>query len=300
MSELFKILPRISETDTTVLLQGASGTGKELFAHAIHNSSKRKNNPFIIVNCAAIPENLMESELFGHKKGSFTGAISSRDGWFKLADKGTIFLDEIGELPLHLQSKLLRVLAEQYIDPIGSTKSQKIDVRVIAATNRNLEKEVELKNFRDDLYYRLNVITLELPPLKNRKDDIPLLINHFLCKFSYIRGNGVKVLDSRVLNILLEHDWPGNIRELSNVIEHLIILSTEEIIFFDDLPSYLKKKYKNNIAFTSGMTLAKVEKNAVLNALKNNNYKIMKTSRELDIDKNTLKRKIKKYNITIK
>ncbi len=236
MLELFKMIEKVAASNATVLLQGESGTGKELAARAIHQLSDRQGKNFVPVNCAAIPEELLESELFGHVKGSFTGAHANRAGRFEMADKGTLFLDEIGDMKANLQVKLLRVLQSREIEPVGSTRSQKINVRIIAATNKNLEELVENKDFREDLYYRLSVIPITIPPLRQRKDDIPILINNFLSLFNSDRKHAVKGFSSEALDILCNYEWPGNVRELENLVERLVILKNSGLITPDDLP----------------------------------------------------------------
>ncbi|HPZ10300.1 MAG TPA: sigma-54 dependent transcriptional regulator, partial [Candidatus Eremiobacteraeota bacterium] len=225
MQDIYKTIGRVAETRATVLIQGESGTGKELVANAIHYNSLRKSGPFIKINCAALPESLLESELFGHEKGSFTGAISTRRGKFEIANNGTIFLDEVSEMSPVLQSKLLRVLQDQTFDRVGGNQNIIVDVRVIAATNKNLEEEVKKGNFREDLYYRLNVVFIMLPPLKDRKEDIEPLIEHFLHKYSSEAKSQTIGISRGALNILKEYDWPGNVRELENVIERSIVFS---------------------------------------------------------------------------
>jgi two-component system response regulator AtoC len=240
MLEIFETIKKISDYRTTVLLYGESGTGKELIARAIHHSSIRKNKRFVAINCGAIPENLLESELFGHKRGAFTDATRDKKGLLEEADGGTILLDEIGELPVHLQVKLLRVLQENEIRPVGDTRSIPIDVRVIAATLRNLENDVIDGRFRDDLYYRLNVITLKIPPLRERKEDIPLLVNYFIKKNQEKLGLSVYGATKDAIAALIEHDWPGNIRELENCIERSMILTEGEEISVASLPKIVR------------------------------------------------------------
>ncbi len=235
MQAVYSLLERVAPTDSTVLITGESGTGKELVARAIHEGSPRASKPLIPVNCGSIPENLLESELFGHVKGAFTGALYSRPGRFSVADKGTIFLDEIGDMSPHLQTKLLRIIQEQTFEPVGSTKTLQVDVRVIAATHQNLRKLIEEKKFRMDLYYRLNVIQIQLPPLRDRVEDIPLLCDHFLKTFNRrLRGN-ISGFDEEAMNYLKGYSWPGNVRELENLIERLVILKGEGRIGLDDI-----------------------------------------------------------------
>jgi DNA-binding NtrC family response regulator len=236
MQSLFEMIEKVAESTATILLQGESGTGKELAARAIHQLSGRSGKNFVPVNCAAIPDDLLESELFGHVKGSFTGAYANRAGRFEMADKGTLFLDEIGDMKANLQVKLLRVLQNREFEPVGSTRSQKVDVRIIAATNKNLEELVASKDFREDLYYRLSVIPITIPPLRERRDDIPLLIHNFLTRFNSDKRHALKGFSRETLGILCAYDWPGNVRELENLVERLVILKDSGFITPDDLP----------------------------------------------------------------
>ncbi len=237
MQRLFERMQRILKTDSTVLIFGESGTGKELVARALHHNSRRKSHAFVAVNCGAIPETLLESELFGHVRGAFTGAVRDKLGKFEAADHGTIFLDEICTMPMHLQSKLLRVLQEQEVERIGSTKSVKLDVRVISATNVDLEAQVRQGTFREDLFYRLNVIPLHLPPLRDRREDILPLVNHFLDKFRHLMGRPSLSLDKHALDALERYHWPGNVRELENMVERMVALTEGDAITLDDLPA---------------------------------------------------------------
>ena len=247
MRRLFELLPRVAQAPSNVLITGESGTGKELVARAIHRLSPRRDNPFVVVNCGGIPPNLLESELFGYKAGAFTGATRDKKGLFLKAHQGTIFLDEIGELPLEMQVKLLRVVQEKVILPLGGTKEIKVDVRIISATNRDLAKEVLKGNFREDLYYRLNVITLELPPLRERREDIPLLINHFLKKYAQKMGKEIEGISDFALKALMEYDFPGNVRELENIIERSVALETGPLILPENLIlSRSHRKEKND------------------------------------------------------
>ncbi|MEM9068642.1 MAG: sigma-54 dependent transcriptional regulator [Myxococcota bacterium] len=238
---VFSIIERVADTDCSVLVTGESGTGKELVARGLHRASDRKSGPFVTVNCAAIPENLLESELFGHVKGAFTGATSSRKGRFLDADGGTLFLDEIGELPLNLQGKLLRALQEKVVCAVGESKERRVDVRIIAATNRDLEEMVEARSFREDLLYRLNVIPLELPPLRERSSDIQLLVQHFVAEANAGRRRSVEGVDDEAMTALSTYGWPGNIRQLRNVIERVVVLKGEGVIEFADLPPRIRK-----------------------------------------------------------
>lgn len=236
MLELFSLITKVAASNATILIQGESGTGKELAARAIHQLSARNSKKFIPVNCAAIPDDLLESELFGHVKGSFTGAYANRAGRFEMADKGTLFLDEIGDMKANLQVKLLRVLQSREFEPVGASKSQSVDVRIVAATNKNLEELVASNDFREDLYYRLSVIPITIPPLRERREDIPLLIHTFLVRFNSDRSNSLKGFSQEALNILCNYDWPGNVRELENLVERLVILKGSGFITPADLP----------------------------------------------------------------
>ncbi len=298
MQEVFEEVHRVAPSKTTVLLRGESGTGKELIAKAIHYMSLRNKGPFIKFNCASIPEGLLESELFGHEKGAFTGAISSRKGRFELADGGTIFLDEIGDLPAALQPKILRVLQEKEFEKVGSEKTIKVNVRVIAATSRNLEKLVSQDKFREDLYYRLNVIPILLPPLKERGEDIPILIEYFLKKFNK-ENNRAVVLDNNALQVLLNYDWPGNVRELENTIERLVVMSRSDKITASDLPIPLGiKRIKSQVESTSLTSdIEDIEKINILNALEKTGWVQAKAARILGITPRQIGYKIKKYGI---
>src|ERR1035437_4814738 len=243
MQALFEMISKVAASNATVLIQGESGTGKELAARAIHQLSDRHAKNFVPVNCAAIPDDLLESELFGHVKGSFTGAYANRIGRFEMADKGTLFLDEIGDMKANLQVKLLRVLQNREFEPVGASKSQKVDVRIVAATNKNLEELVISRDFREDLYYRLSVIPITIPPLRERREDIPLLIHNFFSLFVGDRRNAVKGFSRDTLEILCKYEWPGNVRELENLVERLVILKGSGLIIPDDLPEkYLSGK----------------------------------------------------------
>jgi transcriptional regulator with PAS, ATPase and Fis domain len=227
---------KVAVTTTTVLITGETGTGKELVAHAIHRNSNRRDNPFIKINCAAISENLLESELFGYEKGAFTGAVSTKPGRFELADRGTLFLDEIGELPLDMQVKLLRVIQDHEFERVGGLKTIKVDVRLLAATNRNLFQEVKNGRFREDLFYRLNVFPLHLTPLRERKEDVPVLVEYFLEKFNRKLEKEIKAIDGPVMDLFIKYEWPGNIRELENIIERLVLIASGNTISMDDIP----------------------------------------------------------------
>lgn len=238
--EVFKIVEDVAQSNATVLITGESGTGKELVAHAIHNRSPRKEKLFVAVNCAAIPENLLESELFGHERGSFTGAIDRQIGKFEISNGGTIFLDEIGSLPLPMQAKILRAIQEKEIERIGASKPIPVDVRIVAATNSDLKAQIKERKFREDLYYRLNVIPIHLPPLRERKEDVPLLAEHFLHKYNHEFGKKIKGFKKEVPALLSAYDWPGNVRELENLVERLVVLTRSSMIEADKLPSEIK------------------------------------------------------------
>ena len=239
LNKVFDSVRKIADTDSTVLILGESGTGKELFARAIHDHSPRAKNNFVVVNCGAIPEDLLESELFGHEKGSFTGAIRTRLGKFEVANHGTIFLDEIGDMSPSLQVKLLRILQQQEFERVGGNQVIRTSVRVLAATNRDLQKAIIEKKFREDLYYRLNVIPLNLPPLRDRKDDIPKLIEHFMGRFNRSKNRSVSSVASEAMSALIKYDWPGNIRELENICERMVVMTGEGVIGMDDLPFHI-------------------------------------------------------------
>jgi PAS domain S-box-containing protein len=298
--EIFHVLPDIAESDSTVLIQGASGTGKELFAKAIHNLSRRKEKPFIKVNCGALPDTLLESELFGYMKGAFTDAKKDKPGRFALANGGTIFLDEVGDMSPALQVKLLRVLQEKEYEPLGSTNPRKTDVRIIAATNKDLSKLVSIGKFRDDLFYRLNVVKIELPPLSQRKEDIPLLINAFLQKFNARMGKQITGISDEALRLLLRYDFPGNVRELENIIEHAFILCKEDQIDLDCLPKELTGtpgETDTSLSIKEETPFGKAEAEVIEKTLKKYIGNRIKTAQELDIDRTTLWRKMRKYGL---
>ncbi|MCD6393267.1 MAG: sigma 54-interacting transcriptional regulator [Planctomycetes bacterium] len=298
MQNLFDIMPNIAESSATVLIVGESGTGKELFAKAIHNLGPRSNKPFIAVNSAALPDTLLESELFGYKAGAFTDARKDKPGRFALAEGGTIFLDEIGDITSALQARLLRVLQERTYEPLGSVSSVKADVRVIAATNKDLGKLVTEGNFRQDLYYRINVVKLELPPLRDKKEDIPLLTDHIISRFNLLHNKNIGGVTEEVLSILLMYDFPGNVRELENIIEHCFVLCQGEIIEACHLPSNLHAQPA--IGYSAGSktaALRETEKVLITQALQRNNGNRAATARDLGVHKSTLFRKIKSLGI---
>ena len=248
IKEVFGRIEKVGTTDVTVLIEGESGSGKELVAREIHKRSKRRNEPLIIMNCAAVPETLIESELFGHEKGAFTGAAERRSGKFELANKGTIFLDEIGDMSISTQSKLLRVLQEQKFERLGGTETLAVDVRIISATHRDLEEEIEEGRFREDLYYRIKVVNIKIPPLRHRSEDIPLLVNRFIQYFSEKHQKRIASISSEAMKLLISYNWPGNVRQLKNVIESAVVLANKEILDTTDLPEEIK--YPENTAVT--------------------------------------------------
>jgi PAS domain S-box-containing protein len=298
--DLFNILPNISGSDSTVLIQGASGTGKELFAKAIHNLSLRKNKPFIKVNCGALPDTLLESELFGYEKGAFTDAKKDKLGRFALANGGTIFLDEVGDMSPSLQVKLLRVLQEKEYEPLGSTGSRKTDVRIIAATNKDLSKLVNEGEFRDDLYYRLNVVKIDLPPLSQRREDIPLLIDTFVRKFNAKMGKKILGVSDKALRLLLRYDYPGNVRELENIIEHAFVLCGGDRIDIDCLPKEItggQMETGSALPTEEESPFDQAEAEVIEKTLKKYGGDRIKTANELKIGRTTLWRKIRKYGL---
>ena len=298
MQNLFSILPNIAESSTTVLIVGESGTGKELFARAIHNISPRKDKPFVAVNCGALPDALLESELFGYKAGAFTDAKKDKPGRFALAEGGTIFLDEIGDVSAAVQVRLLRVLQERTYEPLGAVSSVKADVRVITATNKNLEKQVKDDKFRDDLYYRVNVVKLPLPPLRDRKEDIPLLVDRFISRFNRLHNKNIGGVTDEVLAILLGYDYPGNVRELENIIEHCFVLCQDEIIERKHLPAtFQTNEGAESADIRNAVTLEEMEKIFITQALARNKGNRTAAAKELGIHKSTLFRKIKSLGI---
>ncbi|MGW8272709.1 MAG: sigma 54-interacting transcriptional regulator, partial [Thermodesulfovibrionales bacterium] len=300
MQEVFEFIHSVAPSKANVLLRGESGTGKELVAKAIHFMSSRSSGPFVKFNCASIPEGLLESELFGHEKGAFTGATSMRKGRFELAHGGTIFLDEVGDLPLALQPKILRVLQEREFERVGSEKTIQVDARLIAATSRNLEKSVADGKFREDLYYRLNVVPILLPPLRERREDIPILVEHFLVKYNEENGKSV-TMGAGVLDVLMRHDWPGNVRELENTIERLVVMSRDKAIALRDLPfnivevSRVRRQASAQDALPA--TLESLERERLLDALERSGWVQARAARILGITSRQIGYKMKKYSI---
>jgi len=301
MKEVFDMLSLVAPTDATVLILGESGTGKELVANSIHQNSSRANQPFIKVSCAALPETLLESELFGHERGAFTGAIARREGRFQLAHRGTIFLDEVGEMNPATQMKLLRVLQEKEFEPLGSAHTKKVDVRVIAATNKDLGKEVKEGRFREDLFYRLNVVPVPLPPLRERKEDIPALTMHFFEISREKNRKDLKDISGKVLDLLVRYDWPGNIRELENSIERAVIMARGEVIAPVDLPTNLQALSNGRelpaLNFPLGISLEEVEKSLIMKTLEDTGGNRTRAAEILGINRRTLQNKLKEYGV---
>ncbi|MGD1821177.1 MAG: sigma-54-dependent transcriptional regulator [Pleomorphochaeta sp.] len=294
--KLLETINQVAPTKASVLVTGESGVGKELVADAIHQISTRRDGPFIKVHCAALSESLLESELFGHEKGAFTGAISAKKGRFELANGGTIFLDEIGEINLATQIKILRVLQERQFERVGGEKTITVDVRIVAATNRDLLKEIEEGTFREDLYYRLNVVHLEVPPLRNRKEDIPLLLTSFLDQINKENNTNVKGFTTEAKSALFKYDWPGNIRELRNCVEAAVVLSKNEFVGIKDLPPQITTNSEvQSINIEVGLSLADIEKQAILSTLNNCKGNKSKTAEVLKIGRKTLHRKLEEY-----
>ncbi|EMG38601.1 CheY-like receiver, AAA-type ATPase, and DNA-binding domain containing response regulator [Desulfocurvibacter africanus PCS] len=299
MKELLDMLAMVAPTEATVLVTGESGTGKELIAKAVHAGSPRKNGPLVVVNCAALAESLLESELFGHEKGAFTGADRRREGRFQQAHKGTIFLDEIGEISQAMQAKLLRAIQEREVQRVGSDKPVSVDVRIIAATNRDLRKEVDEGRFREDLFYRLNVVTLRVPSLRERKDDVPLLAQHFLERFAKKNRKTLKGFTPQAMDALLRHDWPGNVRELENAVERAVILSLVEYVSERELPLLVagegSTEAQPQFALGGDRSLEDVEREAILATIDKTGGNKSETARILGVTRATLHKKLKQY-----
>jgi two-component system response regulator HydG len=303
MKEVLERVAMVAPSPTSVLILGESGTGKELIANAIHQGSPRADQRFIKINCAALPETLLESELFGHEKGAFTGAVGRRPGRFELADGGSIFLDEIAEMTPATQAKLLRVLQEREFEPLGSTKTVKVDIRIITATNRDLQEEVKSGRFREDLFYRLNVVPIELPPLRERREDIPLLVEHFLQIYNERNGRSLQGFHPRALDALMRYNWPGNIRELENLVERAVILTRDDYVPFSELPEAIRtasgvdKSDEIRSGIPLGMTIREMERELILKTLEDNEGNRTRSARILGITRRTLQHKLKEYDI---
>ena len=306
MQRIFEIVPVVAASEATVLIEGPTGTGKDLLAKIIHNASRRSGKPLVKVNCAALPDNLLESEMFGYVKGAFTGAERDKPGRFQLADGGTLFLDEIGDLPLSLQGKLLRVLEDREFYPLGSQRTTKVDVRILAATNQGLERLVAEKRFREDLFYRINVMRLDLPPIRDRKGDLPLLISHILKRLCDRRGIRIGKISEKVMEVLLNHDYPGNVRELENILEHCLIICRGKILRREHLPVSVLKgtasaenggEREQTALSDLESAVAAGERDRILFALEANRWRRGDAAAELNIDRTTLWRKMKKYGI---
>jgi two-component system response regulator HydG len=297
MIELFEMLATVAPTEATVLLLGESGTGKEIIANAIHQNSTRRESPYVKVNCAALPETLLESELFGHEKGAFTGAIEKKKGRFERADGGTIFLDEIGEMSLTTQTKILRVLQERDFEPVGGTKTIEVDVRIIAATNKNLEEEVKKGRFREDLYYRINVVPIIIPPLRERPEDIPLLAEYFLRIYGEKNKRMLRGFATGVMDALTRYDWPGNVRELENIVERTVIMSRGDTITLEDLPPAIAGTRRETMPPPPPISLREVERETIVKVLQRTGDNKTKAAAILGITRKTLQNKIKEYGI---
>jgi transcriptional regulator with GAF, ATPase, and Fis domain len=305
MREIFKVVKQIADSKSTALIMGESGTGKELISRAIHYNSNRKNYPFVTINCAAIPETLIESELFGHEKGAFTNAIEKKLGRFEVAHQGTLFLDEIGELSLATQAKILRFLEEREFNRVGGSKTIKVDVRLITATNKDLNQLIKKGGFREDLYYRINVVPILIPPLRERKEDIPLLIEHFIIKFGVENNKNVKGISKEALEVMMQYEWPGNIRELENLIERVITLTSNDYIQLIELPPFFKSIPKvdglkesvldGKVSFLQAEE--EFEREVILDALKKTNYIQSHAAEILGISRRILKYKMDKLGI---
>ncbi|MBN2325485.1 MAG: sigma-54-dependent Fis family transcriptional regulator [Spirochaetes bacterium] len=298
MKNVFETIELVAPSRANVLIYGESGTGKEMIADAIHHNSPREDKSYIKVHCAALPESLLESELFGHEKGAFTGAIARKRGRFELAHLGTLFLDEVGEIPSQIQVKLLRVIQEREFERVGGEIPLKVDVRIISATNKNLKEEVENGTFREDLYYRLDVVSIHVPPLRERRDDVPLMVHKFMEEFSKENNKEIEGITNAALQALVAYKWPGNVRELRNVIESIVVLTKGSIISEQDLPQYvLSRDEQSHLKIPSGVTLQEAEKRLILFTLQNTGGNKTKASEILNIGRKTLHRKLGEYGI---
>ncbi len=300
MQKIYRLIEKIAPTDSNVLITGGSGTGKELVAKAIHYSSLRKDGRFVPIDCGAIPEDLLESELFGHVKGAFTSALRDKDGLFKIAEGGTLFLDEIGELSLNLQSKLLRAIEEKEIRPVGGTTTIKVNIRFVAATNVDMAEAVKQGNFREDLFYRLNVIEINIPPLSERKDDIPLLVEHFITKYNKQLNRNFKGVDNAAMRTLLNYEWQGNVRELENVVERAIVLGESELITRQDLPPHLTGEYEILQPLNSLKEAMKIyEREHIVRTLEKTENDKKQAADALGVGLSSLYRKMEEFNISV-
>ena len=313
MQEVYKLIRKVAPTDSTVLIRGESGTGKELIARAIHFNSPRKQKPFVPVDCGVLASELLESELFGHVKGSFTGAIVTKPGLFEIADGGSIFLDEIGDINPNFQSKLLRVIQEREFTPVGGVKPKKVDLRFIIATNKDLEKLVEEKQFREDLFYRLNVVSFTIPPLREKKDDIPLLAYHFLRKYAKEMKKNIKSISVDAMNMLIAYGWPGNVRQLENVVERAIVMAEGDTITTEHLPFVVRaeiahpdtpipktsKELKDTKKKVRESAIESIEKSFILDALTRNDWNITKSAKDVGMQRSNFQALMRKYNIRI-
>jgi DNA-binding NtrC family response regulator len=299
IKDVFETIELVAPSRANVLIYGESGTGKEMIADAIHHNSPRRDKPYVKVHCAALPETLLESELFGHEKGAFTGAIARKRGRFELASLGTIFLDEIGEISQQTQVKLLRVIQEREFERVGGVESIKVDLRIIAATNKDLKVEIERGNFREDLYYRLNVVSIQVPPLRERREDIPLMVHKFLEEFAEENGKEVEGITNGALQALVSYRWPGNVRELRNVIESIVVLTRNRAVTEQDLPSYiLDKDEQSSLKLPAGVSMDEAEKQLILFTLQNTGGNKTRASEILHIGRKTLHRKLAEYGIS--
>jgi DNA-binding NtrC family response regulator len=298
MQVVYRLIEDVASADATVLIQGESGTGKELVARAIHDRSLRKDKPFVVINCSGYPSTLLESELFGHEKGAFTGAVRRKIGRFERADGGTVFLDEIGEISPTAQIKLLRVLQSQKFERLGGENSIAVDVRILAATNRNLKQEVQAGNFREDLYYRLNVIPIQMPPLQRRGNDIPLLANHFLKRFAAEQAKPIDRFSSEAMRILMRYPWPGNVRELENSVEHAVVLAKQQVIEPGDLPADLTEPLEDLRLRELQQTITHNEEQLIRSVLEESGWNKTTAASRLGISRSTLYEKLKKYRIS--
>jgi DNA-binding NtrC family response regulator len=300
MKRVFEIVSQVAPTKASVLITGESGVGKELIADAIHYNSPRREKSLVKVHCAALSESLLESELFGHEAGAFTGAVGRKRGRFELAHLGTLFLDEIGEINQNVQIKILRVLQERQFERVGGEDTLEVDVRIIAATNRNLKEEIQTGNFREDLYYRLNVVNIEIPPLRERKEDIPLLTHHFVEELAAENGRDIQGIDSKASMALYNYGWPGNVRELRNCIESAVVMSRGDVITVEDLPPFVQNSSEENfVRIGAGVSLADAEKEVIAFTLGLNKGNKSRTAEVLGIGRKTLHRKIQEYQIEV-